>query len=117
VVGATIKTMNKKAADFEIINVGSGKPITIQKVAEQLIKLSGKDLKPEITYVFRKGDIRHCFANISKARQLLGWEPKVSFEEGVKKMYQWAKDQESEDTFEEAFQEMIKKGLTTKGHK
>ena len=115
VVRACLAAMKRKESNFEIINIGTGKPVTIEKVARELIKLSGKKLKPEINFLFRKGDVRHCFASISKARKLLGWEPKVSFEEGVEKMYKWAKDQYAEDSSEKAFAVLLKKGLASKG--
>lgn len=114
VIRANVLAMNKKAANFEIINIGSGKPITIKTVADELIKLNGKKLIPKISNIFRKGDVRHCFADITKARLRLDWQPKISFQEGVKKMYEWTINEDSEDHFERAFQKMIKKGLTSK---
>ncbi|MCM8811019.1 MAG: NAD-dependent epimerase/dehydratase family protein, partial [Candidatus Omnitrophica bacterium] len=64
VVNACILSMEKEAANYEIFNVGSGKPISILEIANLLIKLLGKDLKPDITFKFRKGDVRHCYADI-----------------------------------------------------
>lgn len=114
VVRANLKALYNKKSDFEVFNIGSGRPITIRQVAKELIKLSGKELKPKINYIFRKGDVRHCFANIDRAKQLLGWQPRVSFEAGVKKMYNWALGEESKDTYEDALKIMVKKGLTAK---
>lgn len=118
VVSACLLSMRKKEADFEIINIGSGKPVTIKKVAEELINLSGKNLTPEINFVFRKGDVRHCFANISKAKILLGWEPKVSFNDGIKEMYDWVVKQKASRSNKENFIDpLLKKGLATYGKK
>ena len=77
--------MTKKSADYEVFNVGSGKPITIIQIAEKLAELLGKDIKPSITNQFRKGDVRHCFSDISKISKL-GFEPKVSFDKGLKEL-------------------------------
>lgn len=117
VIKATVKAMETKKSDFKIINVGSGASVTIRKVAEELIKLSGRGLKPKITYVFRKGDVRHCFADISKAGQLLGWEPKVTFEEGVKRMVEWGEKEKAGGSLTNPVKVMIKKGLAVYGRK
>lgn len=104
-------------ADFEVINIGSGRPTSINRIAQTLIKLFGQEgkIEPKINFIFRKGDVRHCFADTNKAKKLLNWEPKVLFEEGVRAVFEWAKNEESEDGFEAAFEEMIEKGLTGRG--
>ncbi|MCM8771876.1 MAG: SDR family NAD(P)-dependent oxidoreductase [Candidatus Omnitrophica bacterium] len=111
VVDACILSMKKEEADYEIFNVGSGKATSILEIANLLIKLFGKDIKPEITYKFRKGDIRHCYADINKIRNKLGFEPKTTLEEGLKKLITWAKEVKAEDKFEKAHRELKKKGL------
>ncbi|MGB9637229.1 MAG: GDP-mannose 4,6-dehydratase, partial [Microgenomates group bacterium] len=116
-VRATVKAMEIPKSEFEIINIGSGKQVSVLQVAEELIKLSGKDLKPEITYIFRKGDVRHCFADITKAKSLLGWEPQVSFEEGAKEMFQWGKKQKADVSLKNFAQELIEKGIAIYGKK
>ncbi|HOK56546.1 MAG TPA: SDR family NAD(P)-dependent oxidoreductase [bacterium] len=111
VVNACILSMEKNEANYQIFNVGSGKPVSILEMAELLIKLLGKDLKPEITYKFRKGDVRHCYADISKIKNKIGFEPQTTLEEGMKKLIEWAKETEAEDKFEKAQEELRKKGL------
>ena len=78
-----------------------------------MIKLYGKQdaLRPEIVGKFREGDIRHCYADISKIRGILGFEPKVSFEDGMKKLIEWGKKQEARDKFEQVETELKGKGL------
>ncbi|MCM8811005.1 MAG: nucleoside-diphosphate sugar epimerase, partial [Candidatus Omnitrophica bacterium] len=89
----------------------SGKPISILEIANLLIKLLGKDLKPDITFKFRKGDVRHCYADISKIKSKIGFEPKTTLEDGLKKLIEWAKKTKAEDKFEKAHKELKKKGL------
>jgi dTDP-L-rhamnose 4-epimerase len=111
IVKACILSMEKESANYEIFNVGSGKPISIVEIANLLIKLLGKDLKPEITYKFRKGDVRHCYADISKIKEKTGFEPETTLEEGLKKLIEWAKERKAVDKFKKAHQELKKKGL------
>ncbi len=92
-------------------NIGTGQPRTIHGIAETLISLYGKDISPEITRKFRKGDIRHCFADITKAKATFGYTPQISFEEGMRELTQWSETAESVDKFEEARQELQKRGL------
>ncbi|MEM0172593.1 MAG: GDP-mannose 4,6-dehydratase, partial [Thermoproteota archaeon] len=68
---------------------------------------------PIISNKFRKGDIRHCFADISKAKELLGYEPKISIEEGFKELVIWAKKHhwEAVDLFDKAMKELEERKL------
>lgn len=101
------------AANMKSLNVGTGESRTIKEIAHLLIKLYGKqgDLEPQITGKFREGDIRHCYADISRIREILGFEPKVSFEDGMKDLVKWGRGQEAEDKFKQAMIEMEKKRL------
>ena len=60
---------------------------------------------------FRKNDIRHCFADISKANTLLGWKPEISLEKGFKELIEWSATEKAEDGFAKAQEELKKKGL------
>lgn len=111
VVSANIAAMENTEADYRVFNVGTGQPLTIKSIAETLAKLYGKDIKPEITNKFRKGDVRHCYADISSIKNVLNWEPKVSFEDGMRELIEWSRNAESVDRFEEAVAELKEKGL------
>jgi dTDP-L-rhamnose 4-epimerase len=104
---------NESDAEDVAVNVGSGTPTTINEVAETLIDLYGKsgDLEPEIADDYRQGDIRHCYADPAKASEELGFEAEVGFEEGMRELVEWAREQEAEDNFEQAHQELEEKGL------
>jgi dTDP-L-rhamnose 4-epimerase len=112
IVRANMLAMERPESNGEVINVGSGKPITIRRVAELLSKSLGVTLEPVITNKFRAGDIRHCFGDISKARRLLAYEPQVSHEEGFQELAQWLSSQQAEDKADTMLKELSAYGLT-----
>lgn len=73
----------KANAGSMVLNIGTGKPTSIRDLAYMMIKLYGLDLKP-IHAPPRKGDIMHSYADISRAKKVLGWEPRIGLEEGLK---------------------------------
>jgi len=85
VVDAVIKASTTSLAESEILNVGSGKAVKIIDLARLLIRLFGLDLEP-IHADPRPGDIRHSYADISRIKRVLGWQPKISLEEGLKRL-------------------------------
>ena len=111
IVQANLLAMQNTAADYESFNVGTGNPVTIKQVANILLQLYGKQLKPEVNGKFRKGDIRHCFSDITKIKNALGYSPKVSFEQGMQELITWAANAESIDKVEQATKELERKGL------
>jgi dTDP-L-rhamnose 4-epimerase len=97
----------------QVMNIGSGQSISIAELAVRLAEVLGKpDLTPQITGDFRIGDIRHCFADIGRARQRLGFEPAVDLEAGVAELAEWLADQSAEDRVDEAGAELAARGLT-----
>lgn len=112
IVQANLLAMDSAASDGEVINIGGGVPITIRRVAEILAKSLGKNLEPVVTNKYRAGDIRHCFADLSKARKLLGYEPQVTHEQGFAELAEWLAGQEAEDKAETMLQELSTYGLT-----
>jgi dTDP-L-rhamnose 4-epimerase len=94
------------------LNISSGAPVTVGEVARRTIRAIGRDdLEPNITGKYRVGDIRHCFADISLARHVLGWEPRVSLEEGLGDFYGWLESQTAADHGLEARAELAARGL------
>ena len=112
VVRANLLAMNSPASDGQVINIGCGKPITIRQVAQLLGGALGSDIAPVITGKYRAGDIRHCFADISRARALLGYEPEVTHEQGFAELAEWLREQEAEDKAETMLQQLTTYGLT-----
>ena len=96
----------------EVFNVGSGRAFTIAELAERMADVLGRPyLRPEITGKCRVGDIRHCFADISKARRVLGYEPQVEFEDGLLELAEWLAGQSAEDSVSDAYRELDARGL------
>ncbi len=95
-----------------VCNIGSGQPITITEIAELLAKSVGSRIAPVITNKFRAGDIRHCYANITRAQMELGYKPSVSHAEGFGELAEWLADQEAEDKAETSLSELSRYGLT-----
>ena len=96
----------------EVFNVGSGQAISISEVAQRMAAVLGKThLAPQITGKCRVGDIRHCFADITKARRVLGYEPQVSFDDGLRELAEWLRDQSAVDAAGDAYQELDARGL------
>jgi dTDP-L-rhamnose 4-epimerase len=94
-------------------NIGSGRSYTVEDIARQLMGVLGKDhIRPEITGKYRAGDIRHCFADISLARRLLGYEPRVKLGDGLQELAEWLQDEVVSDQVEEANAELAARGLT-----
>ena len=112
VVNANLLAMESHKADGHAINIGSGIPISIREVAAALSRAMGLQIFCEITSKYRAGDIRHCFANISQARELLGYEPKIRFEDGVAELVDWLREQTPEDKAETMVAELQTFGLT-----
>jgi len=84
----TVIAGESNTANGEVFNIAAGKPITILDLAELIIELSGKNLKP-IFAPERELDIRHRFADISKMRKILGYKPKYDISEGLKQTIEW----------------------------
>jgi len=110
---ALLLAMKSPVANGEIFNVGTGIPLTIKKVAENFTEKINPKLKPIYNQQYRVGDIRHCVADISKIKEKLGYEPKISFDQGIEEYINWIKKQENkiQDKTEVALAELKEKGL------
>jgi dTDP-L-rhamnose 4-epimerase len=112
VVQANLLALDKASMDYDYFNVGTGRRLTVLDVAGALAKALGKDIAPKVVGKFREGDIRHCFADISKIRAAAGYAPTVAFEDGITELVDWCRTQQAEDRVLEAAQELAAKGLT-----
>ncbi len=111
VVQANLLAMEKQEADGEIFNVASGASISVREMARQLAGLYGKTMPPRIAQRFRKGDVRHCVADITKIQQRLGYQPRVRLADGMRELIEWSRGAEAVDRFEEASAELADRGL------
>ncbi len=111
VVRALLLAGERSAADDHAINVGTGRATSVLDVADALLTIYDSDLTPQVENTYRAGDVRHCYADISRAQGLLGYEPRVSLEDGLREFVEWSRDQRPEDRVEEAHRELVERGL------
>lgn len=74
---------------WDVFNVGSGAPISVNEIAAVLARLLGKNIAPEVLNRYRVGDIRHCFGDISKIEQTFGFRPERDMETGMEELIAW----------------------------
>jgi dTDP-L-rhamnose 4-epimerase len=95
-----------------VFNIGSGRSVSVNDVARQLAATMGRnELAPEVTGKARIGDIRHCFADIGLARQVLGFAPRVEFAAGLAELVEWLAGQRAEDRVDAMRSELEARGL------
>lgn len=112
VVEATVLGIEHAAAANQIFNVGTGKAVTVSQVAQTLAQSLGADVPIEVSGNFRLGDIRHNFADLTKIKELLGFQPAYTFEEGIALFAAWAGNCGPQNSaYEESLEEMRRKGL------
>ena len=114
---ANVLALESDAAPGHAINIGTGRPTSILRIAQMLLehlhpdRAKDPDLQPEVVGRFRAGDIRHCYADISLARRLLGFEPSVPFERGIVELVEWVRTQSAEDRTALAIRELASRRL------
>lgn len=102
----------EKPVPGEVINIGAGDAISVTEIAETLSIELKKDIAPRILGRYRRGDIRHCFADISKARRSLNWYPTKTFRQGVPELVEWVQSQRTaNDGVDAAWAELDRRGL------
>ena len=104
--------LERDGADGLPVNVGSGLGTSILEVAQRLARVLDKPIEPELPGSFRAGDIRHCFADVTRAREALGFEAEVELEAGMTELGAWLEGQAATDRSDEAAAELDRRGLT-----
>ena len=113
VARACVLVLDRPESSDRVLNIGSGRSYTIKEIAERIARVIGKEyLQPEITGKYRVGDIRHCFADITLAGEILGFQPEVALEDGLEELAAWLDGQQAMDRVEEASAELAARGLT-----
>lgn len=114
VADAVMAAVATPAADGRVVNVGSGVRRRIADIAVTAATLVERpDLAPETTGQFRLGDIRHCTADTSRARDLLGFAARVDWEESLLELLAWCRQAPSADRFTQAQSELAARGLVS----
>jgi dTDP-L-rhamnose 4-epimerase len=104
--------LTRDGADGKAVNVGSGRSVTVLEIAAGLARVLDKEIEAEVTGRYRFGDIRHCFADITLARETLGYEPEDELEDGMRHLAGWLEGQVATDRVDEAAEELRSRGLT-----
>jgi dTDP-L-rhamnose 4-epimerase len=115
IVEGIVLALDSETAVGQAVNLGTGRPSTVADIARALSDGLGVDVRPQRLDQYRAGDIRHCYADTSRASALLGFEASVSLEDGMADLLRWLEDQEAEDRVEVATEELTVRGLTGVG--
>ncbi|MCP4006962.1 MAG: NAD-dependent epimerase/dehydratase family protein [bacterium] len=111
IVQANLLALRAQADGGVVCNVGTGRPTSILQLAELLAARLDLQIKPQISEHFRAGDIRHCYADITHARQVLGYEPKSRLEDSIDEVIDFVRGQNPEDKVQAATDELLRRGL------
>ena len=113
---ANLLALENNGADYQAVNIGTGEPTSLLHLVEALGRTYERNIRPFVSLEYRKGDIRHCYADIGRAKKLLGFESHISLDEGLIELAKWAKlkDWGKIDFFDKALRELRERGLTGK---
>ncbi|OEZ98111.1 NAD-dependent epimerase/dehydratase family protein [Duganella phyllosphaerae] len=112
IVEATTAALIKDEANNQVFGIGAGVATDVLTVAHTLAERYGKEVEIKVTGAYRLGDIRHNYADLSKAKRLLDFSPKVTFDQGIKLFTTWVEQQEVQtDSYDSSIAEMKKRGL------
>ncbi len=111
IVQANLLALETDKADYQTMNIGTGRSITVKQMAKLLAEGLGKNIEPEMVGKYREGDIRHCVADITKATNLLGYRPKMGLEDGLAELLNWVKGQDADDKVNSATAELAAHSL------
>ncbi len=91
VVEANLLAARVNKTDGEVINIACGQAVTVNEIIDMINDSLGKNVKPIYTYP-RPGDVKHSLADITAAKNLIGYKPAISFEQGLQKAIDWYRD-------------------------
>jgi dTDP-L-rhamnose 4-epimerase len=112
IVQGLLLAMDRPEADYQVFNLGTGVSTSVAEVANMLSQhLTQGQVRPEVLNQYRAGDIRHCYADVSKARRMLGFEPRIPLEVGMTDLLAWVKEQTAVDRFDQVEKELAAKSL------
>jgi len=113
VAHACCLALEAEQANYSVLNVGSGVAYTVLEIAERLAQVVGcEQIEPELTGRYRVGDIRHCFADIALAHQVIDYSPTVRLTDGLQELAEWLENQVATDSVSQAHAELAARGLT-----
>src|SRR5262249_5187609 len=92
VVRANLTVLDDSRADYQVFNVGAERRVSVGALADLVVRTAGVSVEPRIPALYRVGDTRHIFSDVSKIRGL-GWAPLVGQEGMVREYLAWAAEQ------------------------
>jgi dTDP-L-rhamnose 4-epimerase len=105
--------LEKNSLHGQVFNIGSGKKYSINEIAQKIgYYLNKSHIAPIKSGKYRAGDIRHCFADISKAGKYLSYTPEIDIDKGIKELVPWLETQIAVDNVDYATSELIERGLS-----
>lgn len=111
VAGAVVRALEVDDVEIGAYAVCTGRPVEVRDVALALARRLGVDIAPEIVGRYRTGDIRHCVGDPSRARAVLGFEARTSFDEGLDELIAWSTEESVLDRVDASFAELERQGL------
>lgn len=113
VVKATLLGIESEKANGQIYNVGTGVPVSVMEVAKALVSRYSANVPIRVSGNYRLGDIRHNYADISKIKNQLGFEPRFTFQDGISQFTEWVSRQQvvATGSYQVSINEMKEKGL------
>ena len=111
VARAFVAALERPEAAGGVFNIGSGRDVSVLEVASELAAAMGRDIEAEVVGKFRRGDVRHCFADAGRAAEVLGFRAERDFREGLAELADWVGRQEAVDRVDEARGELERRGL------
>jgi dTDP-L-rhamnose 4-epimerase len=111
IVRCCLLALEQDGADGRTLNVGTGRPTSVNDVAQVIARGLGKEIEPEVVNQHRAGDIRHCFADTQLANELLGFRAEIPFEAGMEELLAWLEGQEAADSVDAAREALVARGL------
>jgi dTDP-L-rhamnose 4-epimerase len=111
IVRGILLALESDRAVGRALNLGTGRPTTVNEIADVLARGLAIDLAPVIVDRYRAGDIRHCYADPTAAAAVLDFHASVSLEDGMTDLIDWLEGQEAVDRVDEATDELVARGL------
>jgi dTDP-L-rhamnose 4-epimerase len=91
--------------------VGTGVATSVLEVARALGRELGKEIEPQVVEQYRAGDIRHCFADVRAADEVLGFRAEIPFEQGLRTLLDWIEPRSAVDAVDAAHAALLARGL------
>jgi len=116
VARANVLSLESSSAYYKAINIGTGSPTSINAIADTLIELYGSSVKRQVSGRYRKGDIRHCYADVKRAKDLIGFDAAYTLREGLGELAPWAKEHDwgAADAFEKSLTDLEERSLASR---